>query len=135
MFGDNEGLRLGQIMHLTRGVIKRHGSGQCAAAARAGLRKMIGDFIGVGGLPERLAFMALLPARLSAEPLTQASHARRLLQTVSGRWLAAVGAVQAQTAFEFRHTSQKHGDLRCLRLYQRGVFSRKRLNLRDQLFP
>ena len=79
--------------------------------------------------------MAFLPARLSAEPLTQASHTRRFLQPVTGWWFAAVGAVQAETAFKFSHTSQKHGDLRCLRLYQRGVFSRKRLNLRDQLFP
>ncbi len=123
MFNDNERARLGQIMHLTRRVMERHDRGQLAAASRAERRKMIDNFVRAGGLPERLALVAFLSAQLSAKPLAQASHARRLLQTIAQRWLAAVGRVHAQTPLKFRNPS-----------LQASVIRQQRLNQRDQFF-
>ena len=69
---------------------------------------MIGNRVGFGDLAQGLALVALLPARLAARLLAQAPGApplllprRRLAQSIAGRRLAAVGAVQAEPALEF----------------------------------
>src|SRR3954452_23628318 len=46
--------------------------------------------------------MAGLTAGRLAGRFTQAADARRLLQSVAGRWFAAVAAVQPETTFQFR---------------------------------
>ena len=68
---------------------------------------MIGNRVGFGDLARGLALVALLPARLAARLLAQAPGApplllprRRLAQSIAGRRLAAVGAVQAEPALE-----------------------------------
>ena len=57
---------------------------------------------GIGDLPQRLAFVALLPARFLAGPVPQARHPRRLLQPITRRRLAAVRTVQPEPALELR---------------------------------
>ena len=83
---------------------------------------MIDDRVGVRGLPESLALVAFLPARLFVQALAQARHPRRLLHPVARRRLAAVGAVQAEPPLEFRNPSHKRGDLHRLRLVERDQF-------------
>ena len=63
---------------------------------------MIDHDVGIGDLPQRLAFVALLPARFLAGPVPQARHPRRLLQPITRRRLAAVRTVQPEPALELR---------------------------------
>ena len=81
---------------------------------------MIDDHVGAGGLPQGLALVAFLPARLFAGGLAQARHPRRLLQPVARRRLAAVGTVQTEPTLQFRNAGHKRSDLRRLRLNQRN---------------
>ena len=120
MLGDDERTRFGQVMHLTRRVIARHAGRQRATTSRTDRRKMIDDHVGVGGLPQGLAHVAVLPARLFAGGLAQARHPRRRLQPVARRRLAAVGTVQTEPTLQFRNAGHKRSDLRRLRLNQRN---------------
>ena len=88
MLGDDERTRFGQVVHLTRRVIARHAGRQRATTSRTDQRKIIEDHVGFGGLPQGLALVAFLPARLFAGGLAQARHPRRLLQPVTRRRLA-----------------------------------------------
>jgi hypothetical protein len=120
MLGDDERTRFGQVMHLTRRVIARHAGRQRATTSRTDRRKMIDDHVGVGGLPQGLALVAVLPAGLFAGGLAQARHPRRRLQPVARRRLAAVGTVQTEPTLQFRNAGHKRSDLRRLRLNQRN---------------
>jgi len=132
MFGDDQRLRLGQIKHLPRRVtLLRHLPRQRRAAFGAGRGEMIFDVVGLGYLPQRLARVALLPARLPLGFLAQAAHPRRPLQPVARRRLAAVRTVQAEPALKFgdpRLQSRVFG-------HQRRDLRRLRPDQRNQLFP
>ena len=56
---------------------------------------------------KRFAGMPLLTAGLLAGRFAQAADPRWLLQPVAGRWLAAVAAVQPETALQFTDACQK----------------------------
>src|ERR1035438_8845103 len=73
MFGDDERLRLGQIEHLTRGVIFRHLRRQRRSAFGTGRGVMIGDLVGLGGLPQGFALVTFCPPGFLSE------RSRRLL--------------------------------------------------------
>ena len=102
MLGDDERPRLGQIEHLPGAVADARVRIQARAAPGAGRRVMIDHDVGIGDLPQRLAFVALLPARFLAGPVPQARHPRRLLQPITRRRLAAVRTVQPEPALELR---------------------------------
>jgi hypothetical protein len=68
-----------------------------------------------GDLPQGLPFMTFLSAWLVVAALAQARHARRFLQSVARRRLAAVGTVQSEPAFEFGDTSPQCRNLGRLR--------------------
>src|SRR5450830_994616 len=53
-------------------------------------------------LLKQLAFMTFLPARRLVRWFAQASHARRLLQPIARRRLAAVRTVQTEPALKLR---------------------------------
>ena len=123
MFGDDERPRLGQIEHLPGAVANAGVRIEARAAPGAGRRVMIDDLIGISDLPQRLAFVTLLPARFLAGTFPQARHPCRLLQPIARRWLAAVRTVQFEPALEF-------GEPR----FQSRIFSPQRRNQRDQVF-
>jgi len=100
MLGDDERPRLGQIEHLPGAVADARVRIQARAAPGAGRRVMIDHDVGIGDLPQRFAFVALLPARFLAGPVPQARHPRRLLQPITRRRLAAVRTVQPEPALE-----------------------------------
>ena len=102
MLGDDERPRLGQIEHLPGAVADARVLIQARAAPGAGRRVMIDHDVGIGDLPQRLAFVALLPARFLAGPVPQACYPRRLLQPITRRRLAAVRTVQPEPALELR---------------------------------
>ena len=102
MLGDDERPRLGQIEHLPGAVADARVRIQARAAPGAGRRVMIDHDVGIGDLPQRLAFVALLPARFLAGPVPQARYPRRLLQPITRRRLAAVRTVQPEPALELR---------------------------------
>src|SRR5208283_3827550 len=124
MFGDNQRPRFRQIEYLSRRVTPRHVQRQRRAAFGAGRGKVIFDSVGLGSLPQRLALVALLPARLPLGFLAQAAHPRQLLQPIARRRLAAVRTVQAEPALEFRDPR-----------LQSGNFGRLRPDQRNRLFP
>jgi hypothetical protein len=67
MLGDDERTRrLGQIKHLPGAVAAAHGRRHRCAASRARGRQVIDDAVGVSNLPQGLAFVAFLAARLLA---------------------------------------------------------------------
>ena len=66
MLGDDERPRLGQIEHLPGAVADARVRIQARAAPGAGRRVMIDHAVGIGDLPQRLAFVTLLPARFLA---------------------------------------------------------------------
>ena len=108
MLHDHQGPGLGQIENLAGAMAGGHLRRQSRTTVRAGLGIMIGNRVGFGDLAQGLALVALLPARLAARLLAQAPGApplllprRRLAQSIAGRRLAAVGAVQAEPALEF----------------------------------
>ena len=79
---------------------------------------MVNERVGRLAPAQRLAQMARLPAGLLAGALSQAADPRRLLQPVTGRRLAAVAAVQPETALQLgnaRILRQQQGDQRVLR--------------------
>ena len=76
MFGDDERLRLGQIEHLPGAVADARVRIEARAAPRAGRRVMIDDVIGISDLPQGLAFVTFLPARLLGRTFPQARHPR-----------------------------------------------------------
>src|SRR5579863_5052757 len=131
MLGDDEWARFGQIEHLPGAVARTHGGRHRRTAGRAGGWKVTDDAVGFGNLPQGLAFMAFLAARLLARRFARAAHpGRRLLQSITGGWLAAVAAVQAQLALKFRDTGLQSLNLGRLRLYQRNQLFPRRLRLR-----
>ena len=60
--GDEERRRRRQIEHLARDMVLRHARVQRRAAARANFREMIDDGIGMVGLEQGMALVALLPS-------------------------------------------------------------------------
>jgi hypothetical protein len=81
---------------------------------------MIDDGVGVDNLPQGLALMTFLSSGLLARGFAQTRHARRLLQTVARRRLAAVRTVQSEPALKFGDTRSQCRDLSRLRLKQRN---------------
>jgi hypothetical protein len=80
---------------------------------------MVDDRIGRLAPAQCLARMALLPTGLLAGRFPQTADARRLPQPIAGRWLAAVAAVQPETALQLgnlcaqcRHVGRMPGLLR-----------------------
>ena len=114
VFGHNQRSWLGQIEYLPRDVIRRHRRGQRFAARDAGLWIMVDGGIGPLNPAKRLARVAPLPAGLLARRCPQAADPLRwLVQSVAGRWLAAVAAVQPEAALQFgnaRLLRQQQGD-------------------------
>ena len=113
MLHDHQGPGLGQIENLAGAMAGGHLRRQSRTTVRAGLGIMIGNRVGFGDLAQGLALVALLPARLAARLLAQAPGApplprRRLAQSIAGRRLAAVGAVQAEPALEFSSRAAQH---------------------------
>ena len=84
---------------------------------------MIDDGVGVDNLPQGLALMTFLSSGLLARGFAQTRHARRLLQTVARRRLAAVRTVQSEPALKF-------GDMGSQRRNQRNEFFSRWLCLR-----
>jgi hypothetical protein len=126
MFGDDEGVRFGQIEHLTGVVTDARFRLEAPAARRAGRRVMVHDDIGVCDLPQGLPFVTLLPARFPARTFPQAPHPRRLLQPIARRRLAAIRTVQPEPALEFGYPRPQSRilDLQCRypreRVFRRG---------------
>ena len=108
VFGDDQWRRLGQIEHLPGDVIRRHRRGQRFAARGTQLWIMVDGGIGSFRPAQRLARMALLPAGPLARWFPQTADPRRLVQSVAGRWLAAVAAVQPETALQLRQPPCQH---------------------------
>jgi hypothetical protein len=114
---------------------QRHVLRQRRAALGAGQGEMMFDFVGLGALPQRLARVALLPARLPLGFLAQAHHPRRLFQPVARRRLAAVRTVQTEPALQFPDPSFQSRDFGRLRLNQRNQFFPGRLTWRFEAHP
>ena len=126
MFGDDERLRLGQIEHLPGAVADARVRIEARAAPRAGRRVMIDDVIGISDLPQGLAFVTFLPARLLGRTFPQARHPRRLLQSIARRRLAAVRTVQSELALKFGNPRLQGFILGPQRRYQRDRVFRGR---------
>ena len=126
MFGDDERLRLGQIEHLPDAVADTRVRVEARAAPRAGRRVMIDDVIGISDLPQGLAFVTRLPARLLGRSFPQARHPRRLPQSIARRRLAAVRTVQSELALEFGNPRLQRFILGPQRRYQRDQVFRGR---------
>jgi hypothetical protein len=107
VLGDEQRFRFRQIEHLPGDVIDRHCFGQRRAARGAGSRIMVDRGIGGFRPAQRLSGMAGLTAGRLAGRFTQAADPRRLLQSVAGRWFAAVAAVQPETAFQVRQSPKQ----------------------------
>ncbi len=115
MLGDDQRLWFRQIEHLTTDKVDRHRLGQRRAACATVGRIMVNERVGRLAPVQRLAQMARLPAGLLAGALSQAADSRRLLQSVTGRRLATVAAVQPETALQLgnaRLLRQQQGDQR-----------------------
>ena len=94
-------------------------------AARTSL--MPNNGIGIGHLPQRAPFMALLAAARLARARAQASRNPRLLvQTVARRRLGAVRTVETQSSPKFGDLGTKGRYLRSQRSYQFLDFGGKR---------
>src|SRR6516165_7419887 len=91
---------------------------------------MIDDAVRLSNLPQRLAFMAFLPARRLVRWFAQAAHPRRLVQSIAGRRLTAVAAVQAEPALQLGDTGLQNCNLGRLRPDQRNQLFPRRLRLR-----
>ena len=72
---------------------------------------MVNRGIGCFNPAKRLARMAPLTAGLLARRFAKAADPRRLLQPVAGGWLAAIAAVQPETALKFGKSSCQRHDL------------------------
>jgi hypothetical protein len=102
MFGDLES-RLGHIEHLPLLNPRDHRCRQPDEAMATGLRFVPLDDVGLCDLLQRVASMSRLPAaRLVRLAAQAAGNARRLLQAVARRRLAAVRAVLVQLTPEIR---------------------------------
>jgi hypothetical protein len=102
MFGDLEP-RLGQIEHLSLLDPRDHRARQPGEAMATRLRFMPFDDVGLCDPLQRVAGMSRLPAaRLDRLAECAAGDARRLLQAVARRRLAAVRAVLVQSTPEIR---------------------------------
>jgi len=133
MFGHHD-FRFGHIENLPGLVpggahLRRHPKG----AVRAALEIMVDDKVRILDLAEGLSPMTFLSTRFFAQRFPQALGPRRLLQSVTRRWLAAVAAVQSQSTFQFGHVSLQCSILqrqRCKSFLLRNPF---RQQLFDQL--
>jgi len=101
------GLGSGRSEHLADDVSGRRRRGQRLAAPGAGQWIMVDGGIRPFNTAKRFAGMPLLTAGLLAGRFAQAADTRWLLQPVAGRWLAAVAAVQPETALQFSDACQK----------------------------
>ena len=118
MFGDHEP-RLGRIEHLPLLNARDHRGRQPGEAMAARLRFVALDDVGLCDRLQRVAGVSGLPAaRLARLAAQAAGDARRLLQAVARRRLAAVRAVLVQLTPEVRHF-----------LAQRRVLNPQNLNL------
>ena len=125
MFGDHE-RALGKIEHLALLDPDRRLRIESQTAMAAGARRVLNHAIRIGDLPQRIAFVALLPAaRLARAAAQAAGNARLLLQAVARRRLGAVGTVLPQLPAKVRHFSLKRRDLASQRGDQLLDFGRK----------
>jgi hypothetical protein len=116
MFGNDQRPWLGQIKHLARAMVDRHRRAEGRTAAAAGFRKMIKRDIRGLSPAQGFAGMPLLATRLLTRPLPQATAPEwRLRQTIAGRRLAAIAAVQPKLPLKFSHPRQQKGNLSLLR--------------------
>jgi len=107
VLGDEQRFRFRQIEHLPGGVTDRHRFGQSLAARGAGSRIVVDRGIRGFRPAQRLARMTRLTASRLARRFTQAADPRRFFQAVAGWRLAAVAAVQPETALQVRHSSEQ----------------------------
>ena len=107
MFGYRQEPGLGKIEDLTGTVASGHARRQGRTTVLTGLGEMIDGGLWICDLAQGLALVPLLPARLAARFLAKAPGpvplvlpSRRLVQSVTGRRLAAVRAVQTKAALK-----------------------------------
>ena len=102
VFRDNQGLWVGKVEDLPRGMARGRCSAQGTAASGTGLGKMIDGGIGVFRPAQRLVGVAVLSARLFARTFAQTAGAGGLLfPIVAGGRLAAIATVQAELTLQF----------------------------------
>ncbi len=102
MFRDDQRLRVREIVHLPRGMAGGHRPVQGATASRAGLGEMVDGGIWGGRPAQRLAGVPFLSTGFPAGAFAQtADTGGLLLQTIAGRGLTAVAAVQPKPTFQF----------------------------------
>ena len=112
-----------QVEHLTPLHADRHGRTQVRAAMTAGVGFVRHNPVGLGNLPQGLAFMALLTAARPARPFAKAH--RLLSQPVARRGLRTRRAVQAKPAPKLRILSPQRFQLALKRRNQERYFRRK----------
>src|SRR5690349_12772155 len=102
MLGHLRGLRFWQVEDLALPVIRRCLWIQNCPTTPASFGIVIDNLIRIGDLPQILSLVSLSSGGLLAGCLPHAVYPPLwLLHPVTRGWLAAVGAVQPQTAFQF----------------------------------
>ena len=122
VFGNHQRPRFWQVKFLPRGMAGGHCRAQRCATLLASRRIMVDDRIRRLGPAQRLARMTLLASRFLARAFAQTAHPSRLFQPVTRCRLAAVAAVQPETALQLGDTGIQNRNLRRLRLDQRNQF-------------
>ena len=111
MFRDHE-RAFGKVEHRARLDPYRRLRFKRRTAMTAHARLVPNPAIGIGDLPQRPAFVALLPAARLARGVAQAAGVARLLpQPVARRRLRTVGTVLAQSPAQIGHLSLERRDL------------------------
>ena len=111
MFGDHQ-RPLGKVEHLALLDPDRRLRIERRTAMATGARRVLNHAIRIGDLPQRIPFVALLPAaRLARAAAQAAGNARLLLQSIARRRLGTVGTVLPQLPAKLRHFSLKRRDL------------------------
>ena len=111
MFRNHE-RALGKVEHLALLDPDRRLRFERRTAMAAGARLMPNHMIGIGGLPQRAALVALLPAARLARAASQAARDPRfLLQPVARRRLGTVRTVLSQLSTKISDFSLEYRDL------------------------
>jgi hypothetical protein len=111
MFRNHE-RALGKVEHLALLDPDRRLRFERRTAMAAGARLMPNHMIGIGGLPQRAALVALLPAARLARAASQAARdPRLLLQPVARRRLGTVRTVLSQLSTKISDFSLEYRDL------------------------
>ena len=143
VLGDEERRRRRQIEHLARDMVLRHARVQRLAkvlrraAARANFREMIDDGIGMVGLEQGMALVALLPAGFfpdfSRRLDTRGGFFSPSLE--GGLPLLEDGLPLLDEFSRKRRSSPASRAFKGVFGHKRGNLSRLRSNQRNQLFP